>query len=457
MQITKLANTNACLAAFLCLTTVTAAQAEYSLTPELNRNTTETVSVSLEAGGDLLVKENDQVDSQPMNVAGELRYHERIVQWSLASKEVARSVRKYESATATIQTGTKELQPELSENKRTIAAEIRGGFLALNSYHTPLTRNEFDLVNVSGSSLALDRLLPGREVVEGENWNHDTATIAPLLGMDHVAVCEVSSVVTGESHQQVQIRLAGTVHGTIDGAPTEIELRGAYLFHLQRKRITKFNLAIKEKRSAGDLVPGLDIVAQIKIVVAPAAEADQIDNRLVARAANISRPLRRELVYHDQQRGFRLVHSPSWYIRGEQSDLLSIGYLQEGQMTAHCNISTLPARGEGRQTTLKQFETDVKASIGDRLEKIERVREWTTERGNACLGIVASGKVNGVEVQWRYFLVSAPDKPRVTLAVTVEKSFVETFADADRQLVDSLVLGAIELPTSTASRAGRRR
>ena len=85
--------------------------------------------------------------------------------------------------------------------------------------------------------------------------------------MDHIAVCEVRSVVTGESHNQVRIRMAGTVHGTIDGAPTEIDLRGAYLFHLDRRRITKFNLAIKEKRTANEVVPGLDIVAQVKLTI----------------------------------------------------------------------------------------------------------------------------------------------------------------------------------------------
>ena len=457
MHLTKLAKSSTILTVCLCATLSTAVHAGYSLIPELDRKSTATVSVMLEAGGDLLISEDGQVNSQPMNVVGELRYHERLVEWSLDSKQVARSVRHYESASATIKSGEGELQPELPDAKRTIAAEIRGGFLALNAFRTPLTRQEFDLVNVSGSSLALDRLLPGREVQEGENWSHDTAAIAPLLGMDHVAVCEVSSVVTGESHKQVQIRLAGTVHGTIDGAPTEIELRGAYLYHLGRRRITKFNLAIKEKRSTSDLVPGADIVAQVKVTITPAAKEDQIDPQLIAKAADISRPLRRELIYSDAKRGFRLIHSPSWYLIGEQSDFLSLGYLQEGQKTAHCNISTLPPRGEGRQTTLEQFEADVKASIGDRLEKIEQVREWTTQRGNSCLGIVANGKVNGVDVQWRYFLVSAPDKLRVTLAVTVEQTYVETFADADRQLVDSLVLGTKDATTSTASKAKRTR
>ena len=86
-------------------------------------------------------------------------------------------------------------------------------------------------------------------------------------------------------------RLAGTVHGTIDGAPTEIELRGAYLFHLDRQRITKFNLAVREKRTASVVVPGLDIVAQVKMTIFPAAKKDQLGADVAAQASDTSIPM----------------------------------------------------------------------------------------------------------------------------------------------------------------------
>src|SRR4029079_775598 len=96
-----------------------------------------------------------------------------------------------------------------------------------------------------------------RELKQGEGWDHDADTMAALLGMDHVAVCEVRSVITGEENRQVQIRLAGAVHGMFEGAASEMDLRGAYLFHLDEGRITKFNLAIKELRKSGEVSSGL--------------------------------------------------------------------------------------------------------------------------------------------------------------------------------------------------------
>jgi hypothetical protein len=54
-------------------------------------------------------------------------------------------------------------------------------------------------------------------------------------------------------------------------------------------------------------------------------------------------------------------------------------------------------------------------------------------------------------MQWRYYLIAAPDVPRVSIALTVEQSLVERFADADRQLVDSMKL----LPRKSNSTAAR--
>jgi hypothetical protein len=425
--------------------------AGYLLKPKLSTSATTTVSIDLEMGGQLLSQEAGKIESQPVSVVAKVRYHERLVQWTPEATAAARSVRQYEEASATIKVEDEGTHDSLPANRRTLAVEIRDGYVAIDSLSEPLTRKQFDLVNIDGNSLALDRLLPGREIAEGENWSHDRAAIAPLLDMDHVAVCEVSSVVTGETNNQVQIRLAGTVHGTVGGAPTEIELRGAYLFHLDLQRITKFNLAIQEKRTPSEVVPGLDIVAQIKMTITPAAASDRLSTELAAQVSDTSRPLRRALLYDGRQQGFQFLHDAAWYIMNEQTDILSLSFLQEGNRTGHCKLSTLPSRSADRGTTLEEFERDVRASIGTHLERVTASREWTTSQGNTCLGVVAIGKMEDVPMQWRYYLIAAPDVPRVSIALTVEQSLIERFADADRQLVDSMEL----LPLSSTTTAAR--
>lgn len=437
--------------ACLCGVAQTVQAAGYLLQPSLDTRITSTVTAQLEVGGNLLAEGENELESLPMSVVSKQVYRERLVKWSPDAKEVARSVRRYDEASATIKIGESVLERTLDSHHRELAAEIRAGYVTIDSLSGILSRQQQDLLNVPADTLAIDRLLPGREVAEGEGWDHELAAIAPLLGMDHVAVCEVRSVVTGESHDQAQIRMAGTVHGTIDGAPTEIDLRGAYLYHLKWKRITKFNLAIKEKRTANEVVPGLDTVAQVKLTIVPTAKEKQIPDDLAAMAGDVSRPLPRQLLYEAPQLGFRFRHDSAWYTTGEQSDVLSFRYLQEGSLTAHCNISTLPPRSAGRETTLEQFERDVRTAVGANLESVTKSSQWTTSQGNTCLGVFAEGQVEDVPVQWRYYLVAAPDLPRVTFSLTVEQSLIKEFADADRQLIDSVKLLPREPSASTAS------
>jgi len=437
---------------------------KYLLESHLSAGDVASVSLELEVGGEMLFREKEEIKRLPMSVDGSLSYQQQIIAWSADPAEIARSLRSYQTAVATLKVDEKKEKRTLPSKQRIIVSELRNGRAWLAGSGNPLTREQYDLVNVIGTNLAIDRLLPGREVAEGESWDHDKAVLGALLGMDHVAVCEVSSVVTGQSHNQVQIRMAGTVHGTIDGASTEIDIRAAYLFHQRRQRITKFNLAVQEKRAAGEVVPGLDVVAKVRLVVGKASRKAQFgkkgearfDKTLVSQVSDDSQPLDHKLLYDAPEQGFRFLHDAAWYVTAEQRDLLSLRCLQEGDLTAHCNVSTLPARSEGRQTTLEQFERDIRKALGDNLESVSAATQWKTAQGHDCLGIIAVGVFEEVPVEWRYYLLAGDGLPRVSFAVTLEQSRIKQFADADRQIIESLKLMPKVAP-ATAKRRSKRK
>lgn len=434
-----------CLLPLLTCLTVPATAADeptYLLAVELAEGDTSTVEVAVEAGGDIVYYDSAEDPKYPFSTTAELDYTEQIITWSANSKQPARSIREYQQATVKIQKDDGGVQRELPKAKCTILVELRDGQAVFAGAETPLTRDQYDLVNAVGNTLAINRLLPGRALAEGESWEHDAETISALLDMDNVAVCEVRSVVTGCTHHQVQIRLAGTVHGTIDGAPTEMELRGAYLFHEQHKRITKFNLAIKEKRTASQLVPGLDVVAKVSVIVTPTTEepiTEETDEQKDS-VFTESQPLVSTLRYESPQQGFQFLHDRAWYVTGEQSNLVSLGLLRDGNINAFCNVTTLPARSQGRETTLEEFESDVRKTIGESLESVRAATRWTSSQGHECYGVIATAKVEDVLIEWRYYLIASPDLPRVSLSVSIEQSQIEAFKDADKQIVDSIEL-----------------
>ena len=412
------------------------------------------VTISLEVGGDLIVTPEAGGESKlPMSVAAKLAYQEQIVDCGDDPSKPARSLRRYREANATIKTDQQGVERQLPLDRRMIVAEVTEDAAALNGLGYPLSREQFDLINVACNTIAIDRLLPGRELPKGDGWDHDAATMACLLGMDHVAVCEVRSVVTGEENRQVQIRLAGTVHGTVDGAASEMDLRGAYLYHLDEGRITKLNVAIKEVRKVGEVSPGLDVVAKLSVVALPLEPGTApFDGAILEQAREVSGPALRQLLVDAPSRGYQFCHDSSWFVTAEHRERMSLRLMESGNLLAHCNLTSLPTRVATEPKGLGEFEKEVCDALGAKVETVEAAREWTTANGNRCLGVFVNGAVEEAPIQWRYYHVSNDGGAQATIAVTVEQSLLERFADADRPIVDSLELIDVPLETPAAEK-----
>lgn len=424
----------------------------YLLKADLPPGTDSEVTIKLEIGGELLLpSEKEEVKKLPIKVVGNQAYRERMVSWSPDSSSIVRAIRDYQSVTAKIEVADQTTNRTLPNDKNLMLAEVRDATSIVTGAFGNLTREQVDLVNEVGNTLAIDRLLPGREVAEGESWSHGNDVIGALLGMDHVAVCEVSSVVAEQVDGQVQIRLAGSVHGTIDGTVTEMELRAAYLFHLEMRRIVRFNLAIKENRKPSNVVPGLDVVAKAFVSINPSEQTFNVPPAVEQLAGRTSVPLSRTLVYESPKRNFRFEYDDAWYVTAEDRNRISFRYLHDHEVGATCILTILPARSSGRHTPLEQFEKDVRALLGDQLEAVSASTEWETKRGHYCLGVIAEGQVSDIPMQWRHYLVAADDCPRLSFAVSLERNRIERFADAERQIIDSIELLPAPVP-ATASK-----
>jgi hypothetical protein len=459
-------NNALCIAAAVLLASgaqmaVGAPSAGYPLIAKRQAGDQTEVTVSLDVGGEIVVADVKGREKRlPMSVAAKTAYREHLLAWPEEATDPARSLRHYREAQATIKGEDRGIDLNLPEDVRTIVAELAPEGAALAGLDQPLTREQFDLVNIVGNTLVIDRLLPNETIAESEGWDHDAAAMGLLLGMDHVAVCEVRSVVTGEESRQVKIRLAGTVHGTVDGAATEMELRGAYLYHLDAGRITKFNLTVKEVRKAGEVTPGLDVSAKLTLVAAavPRGAESPLDEASLELAAAKSSPELRQLLVDAPARGYRFCHDASWFVTAEAREMMSLRQLERGDLLAHCNVTTMPPRSPEKPLSLETFQQDVDKALNEKIEKVEAATEWESPTGCRCLGVLANGTVEDVPVQWRYYHLSDAAGRQATIAVTVEQELLERFADGDRPMVDSMTL--VDLPaeakkaTETAAAQG---
>ena len=428
--------------------TANQALAAIALAPQLAANDVSLVTAEIEVGGHVLVRgepEEPSGDTQsrqlPLSVRAKLAYDERMVPADADDEDPVVAVRYYEQAEATIKSDDGGATPTLPDEHRFMVVRGNGDRRhALTSASGPLQRRHLDLVDVLGNTVAINRILPTSAVEGEESWSQEPESIAALLGLDEVAVCEVESVVDKLSSKYVQVRMAGVVHGTIDGAATEMELRSVYLFHRNKRRITYMNLAMKENRSLGDATPGLDVVAKLKLAVKPLDSSPQLSDEVIAEAVTDKSTADTALVYEAERQGFRMLHDRQWFVTSEDRESVTLRRLDDGDLVAHCTIKRLTPKSADRQVTLKQFQKDVQFSLGDSFEHFASSAEWTNPAGYLCFRVVARGKVEEVPVEWHNYLVASESGPRASVAFTMEGPDAERLGDADRQLVDALEL-----------------
>ncbi len=428
------------------------------LSPQNKANSLSHVTIQLDVGGHNLIraesdaKEKAEEQKLPSSVAAKLAYDElRLTDAASPEAGTALAVRYYDTAEAVIKVDNSGRTPKLPDDRRLVVLAQSAERPMLYCLNAPLEREQLDLIDVGGDSFNADRLLPAKPVAEGDSWANDAAVMGPLLTLDTVAVCEVQSVLDSSNESYAKIRLSGVVHGTADGAATEQDVRGVYLFDRRLHRVTRLNLAVRETRSIGSATPGLDAVAKVQITITPIEKSAHFGDDVVAKLTGQDRTPSHDLSFESPALGFRLMHDRQWYVTAEARESVTLRRVDNGNLAAQCTITQLPSKSAGRQTSLEEFQKDVAYSLGKSFGELVSSRQWQNAAGLYCYEVVVRGLVEELPVEWHYYLVAPESGPRVSVAVTIEKPMVDRVANADRDLVESLKLFPAMPPAKTAA------
>jgi hypothetical protein len=431
---------------------------QIDLSPAKTRSTASRVTIDLTAGGHTLVRAATEDEKQaseqklPMSVAAKIEYDERSLPPNETQNRSLVAVRHYRNAEAVLKAGESGRTPRLADDRRLIAVEISDGDCTdLYSPNGPLLREQLDLIDIVGNSAITDRLLPSYPVANGDTWAHDASLMCAFLALDSVAVCEVQSVLDEHNANFAKVRLAGVVHGMADGAATELDVRALYLFDRRQQRVTKLNLAVREKRSIGGATPGLDAVAKLQMNIEPIESSPELSDAAVAKVAGAERVPSQSVLYEAAPLGFRIRHDRQWFVTSEQRESITFRRVDRGDLVAQCTLTMLPPKSAGRQVSLEQFQKDMTYSLGKNFGELVSSRQWQNAAGHYCFEVVARGMVEEVPVEWHYFLVAPESGHRVSVAVTIEKPMIERAGEFDRELVESLQLFPRMPAASTAS------
>lgn len=430
------------------------------LTAAPSDESTHRVSVELELGGELLARDltkrsdlkgaepakTDEAERSPLSVTANLTYDERAL-------DADQSVRLYERAEAMIKSSAGARAPRLPVTRRLILAHRGGaGRVALQAADGVLTRTELDLIDIGGDARSLDRLLPtgdeAKAIELGGEWKVSTEAMAALLGLDSVAVCEVNCVLDEANKRYARFQLAGTVHGVVDAATTEFDVRAIGLFHRDRRQVTQLNLATTEKRAIGPATPGMEGTAKVRIKRRPVVIPSELSDDALAKLTSGEKTS--VLALEAGRQGFRVQHDRDWFIAGETSETVTLRRVDADGLTAQTTLRRLPPKAEQRLPTPASFEKEIRQSLGAAFGNLVSSEHWTNQHGCRVMGLVVQGKAQGALLEWRYYLVmpAAPGEQAaggdarhlISIATTVERSLTDRVGATDRQLADQLEL-----------------
>ncbi len=449
-----------------------AAESTIDLTSRVSADDLAEVTVELECGGTMQLRDGEQasaaaadnadtnkdgIRSLPMSVSAKLEYDEHRVQPADAGP-ATRAIRYYKNAAAVLKVDEGGATPKLADERRLVVAQFAdpehpGGRLSFAAADGLLSREELDLIDVTGDSLAVDALLPRTPVAADATWPADPTTMAAILSMDSVAAAEVQNVLDKFNHDFALVRIAGTVVGVADGSTTEMEVRGVYLFDRKLTRITRFNLAVKEKRSIGGATPGVDGVAKLRMNVKPISSSEHLPPATLAALQSDNKLRFDTLRLEPEKQGYRVCHDRSWFVTSpsHQRETTTLRCVDRGDVLAQCTITSLPPQSAANHTTLDEFEGDIRFALKEHFGQLVSSREWTNSFGNHCLEVVVRGTMEDVPLEWHYYLVAPEIGNRVSVAVTIQGEMVERLATADRALVNAIELVPTKVAAETAA------
>jgi hypothetical protein len=285
--------------------------------------------------------------------------------------------------------------------------------------------------------------LPQTGVKIGQRWTVENWAVQMLTGTEALLKSNVSCELESVKNDLARVRFDGSLEGAIQGATTEINLTGHYVFDLKRNYLRSVELRQTEKRGVGSVSPGMDVLATVKLSRSPALGQGKLTDDVHAKIPLEPEAEQLELML-ELPWNASLRHSRDWHIFQKSSQQTVLRLVEGGGLIAQCNLSPLAEPKPGERMSEAQFHGLVTKGLGESLKSIIKY-ETIAENGELAIDrIIATGQSQDINMTWHYYQATSP-AGNLLFFFAFETDLKDKLGEEDRKLVQSLKIQKPEL------------
>lgn len=411
------------------------------------------VRMEMDVKGNVKVSKNPLASRQvsqtfPIESNAVLDYEERPLMPPGADRasEIVAAERYYHQASSSSVLNKSDSRRELRPEMRQVVVRRERLPESIYSLDNYFTHDELSLLKCPVSSLSVDRLLPAKAVLQGDRYEIPSDTLCSVLNLSSVDRGQVECRVTEVGDDAVRFQLEGDVEASVDGVDTRLRLLGKMTFDRDEGICTWLALAVHETRAISRAEPGFDISATIKMVRRPMRTPVALPPQPAP--VDLMAEIPRDRMYVElQSRNVKIgsMMDRRWRMIEDRPGAAVMRMIEHDLSIAQCNVRPLVRLPEEKTLTLAAFESDVRATLGEKLRQLIEGDERTSAQGLSVLRVVADGETQGVPIRWIMMHFSDADGRRIQATFTMSVDQIESFAGSDAQFADSLRF--LELPS----------
>ncbi|MBM79407.1 MAG: hypothetical protein CMJ78_02280 [Planctomycetaceae bacterium] len=425
------------LASSHLLATSSQADEKYSL-KESDENRTYIVSSGMAVNGNLQTPTGGGKSfNLKLQVQGQFQYYERRLPPSGRDAEALRSMREYLLAKANIKVNDKASLSQLPSQKRFIIAHGQRDGAVFYSRNELLNSDQIELLQTPGDSLPVTRLLPKTEVNVGDTWTPESWVTQMLTSVEATLKSEMQCKLESVTDNDAKVSFSGSIEGAVLGAPTKINLTGSLTFDRARNFIREVELTQTEKRDVGAVSPGIEVTAKMRSRRSITSKRSSLSDA-VLEGVPLDLPAQATLLSFDSPWNVRLTYARDWHVFHQTREVAVLRLLHQGGLLSQCNISQVPSVAPGQHTPEAQFQADVRAALGTRLERIKAAEQIKTDDGRYLYRVTATGKSNDIPMHWFYYICASPQGRQLALSFAVETEQLKQFSNRDLDFVQRI-------------------